>query len=123
MKAFNIADSAVVYFYNEAVSMSYGVPGLSTIVEKKLKVKPGSGNLYFFHNKNGNYVKILYSDGNGMCLWLKKLAHGKFDFDGVKKKFYVADIERVVNTFVNQKPPPSIIPQRGRPVSGAAMAA
>lgn len=123
MKAFNLSDSAVVYFYDDAVSMAYGIPGLSVIVEKKLKTSPENGNLFFFHNKNGTYVKILYFDGTGMCIWLKKLSKGQFEFDGVKKKFYVNDIERVVNTFVGQRRAPAKFPVRRSSAAGGAAAA
>lgn len=37
-----------------------------------------SGHLFLFRGKRGGYLKALYWDGTGMCLFAKPLEHGKF---------------------------------------------
>ena len=37
-----------------------------------------SGHLFCFRSKRGDYLKILYWDGSGLCLFAKRLERGKF---------------------------------------------
>ncbi len=39
---------------------------------------PFSGHLFCFRSKRGDYLKILYWDGSGLCLFAKRLERGKF---------------------------------------------
>jgi transposase len=39
---------------------------------------PLSGHLFVFINKRGNYLKALYFDRSGFCIWAKKLETGSF---------------------------------------------
>lgn len=58
--------------------MRKGFDGLSAEVASVLKHDPFSGHLFIFRGKRGDYVKVLYWDGSGLCLYAKRLEHGRF---------------------------------------------
>lgn len=67
-----------VYLACRPVSMRYGFDGLSAKVAEGLKGDPFSGHLFIFRSKQGDYLKILYWDGSGPCLFAKRLEKGRF---------------------------------------------
>ena len=50
---------------------------------------PFSGHLFLFRSKRADYLKVLYWDGTGLCLFAKRLEGGKFHWprieDGVMR--------------------------------------
>jgi transposase len=72
------APGTKVYLACRPVSMRYGFDGLAARVSQVLKADPFSGHLFLFRAKRADYLKILYYDGTGMCLFCKRLEHGKF---------------------------------------------
>jgi transposase len=58
--------------------MRNGMCGLSMMVQKVLAKDPFSGHLFVFRGRRANYIKILYWDGNGLCLFSKRLERGRF---------------------------------------------
>lgn len=67
-----------VYISIGSVDMRKAIDGLSSLVESHLRHNPFSGQLFAFTNKKKNMVKILYWEGNGFCLWQKRLEKGRF---------------------------------------------
>jgi transposase len=67
-----------VYLACCPVDMRRGFDGLSANVAELLKQDPYSGHLFIFRSKRGDYLKILYWDGSGLCLFAKRLEKGKF---------------------------------------------
>jgi transposase len=67
-----------VYLACRPVSMRYGLDGLAAQVMQVLDADPFSGHLFLFRSKRADYLKILYWDGTGMCLFAKRLENGKF---------------------------------------------
>jgi transposase len=65
-----------VYLACRPVSMRYGFDDLSAQVKLVLAADPFSGHL--FRSKRADYLKILYYDGTGLCLFAKRLESGKF---------------------------------------------
>lgn len=47
--------------------------GLAAIVESELKLEPFSGVIYVFRAKRADRVKLLFWDGTGLCLLVKRL--------------------------------------------------
>jgi transposase len=47
-------------------------------VQQTLNHDPYSGHLFAFRGKNASKLKILFWDGNGLCLFTKRLDHGEF---------------------------------------------
>ena len=73
-----VAPGTKVYLACRPVSMRYGFDGLSAKVASVLARDPFSGHLFLFRSKRGDYLKILYWDGSGLCLFAKRLERGKF---------------------------------------------
>ena len=70
-----------IWLYTEATDMRKSFQGLAEITKVKLKEDPTSGHLFAFLNKRKNYMKVLYFDRTGYCLWCKKLESGSFYFE------------------------------------------
>ena len=58
--------------------MRYGFDGLAAQVAQVLQGDPFCGHLFLFRSKRADYLKILYYDGTGLCLFAKRLESGKF---------------------------------------------
>src|SRR3954463_11360544 len=58
--------------------MRYGFDGLAAQVKQVLEADPFSGHLFLFRSKRADYLKLLYYDGTGLCLFAKRLENGKF---------------------------------------------
>lgn len=58
--------------------MRRGFMSLSGLVQTALDQNPLSGNVYVFRGRRGDLVKILFHDGEGLCLFQKKLDRGRF---------------------------------------------
>jgi transposase len=73
-----IAPGTKVYLACRPVSMRYGFDGLAAQVTSVLNADPFSGHLFLFRSKRADYLKVLYWDGTGLCLFAKRLERGKF---------------------------------------------
>jgi len=58
--------------------MRKGMDGLATLVQETLKKDPFCGHLFAFRGKRTSILKILFWDGNGLCLFSKRLDQGSF---------------------------------------------
>ncbi|MBM3552069.1 MAG: IS66 family insertion sequence element accessory protein TnpB [Alphaproteobacteria bacterium] len=58
--------------------MRKGMDGLAMLVQGTLQKDPFSGHLFAFRGKRAQIVKILFWDGNGLCLFTKRLDQGGF---------------------------------------------
>lgn len=58
--------------------MRKGFDGLSALVQTALADDPFSGQLFVFRGRGGDRVKVLWWDGQGLCLFYKRLEHGRF---------------------------------------------
>jgi transposase len=58
--------------------MRRGFVGLSGMVQTALQENPFSGQVYIFRGRRGDLIKVLWSDGDGLCLFAKRLENGKF---------------------------------------------
>lgn len=52
--------------------------GLWAAAQNKLSEDPKQGALFVFGNKRHNRIKILYFDGTGICVLMKKLEKGTY---------------------------------------------
>ena len=52
--------------------------GASALVETKLEQKPFSGHVFVFRGRRGDLIKVLWYDGDGLCLFAKRLERGRF---------------------------------------------
>lgn len=58
--------------------MRRGFDGLAALVQTQLKADPFSGHIFVFRGRRGDRVKLLWWDGDGLCLLAKRLEAGKF---------------------------------------------
>jgi transposase len=58
--------------------MRRGFQGLSAQVQTVLEQQPFSGHVFVFRGRRGDIVKVLWFDGDGLCLLSKRLEHGRF---------------------------------------------
>jgi len=67
-----------IYLAMGPTDMRKGFDGLSMLAQEVLKQEPFSGHLFVFRGKRGDLVKVLYWDGQGFCLFAKRLEKGRF---------------------------------------------
>ena len=58
--------------------MRRGFVGLSGMVQTTLQENPFSGQVYIFRGRRADLIKVLWFDGDGLCLFAKRLERGKF---------------------------------------------
>jgi len=73
-----VPNSARVWLATGHTDMRRGFNGLALQVQETLKHDPHSGHLFVFRGRRGGLLKILWHDGQGMCLFAKRLEHGRF---------------------------------------------
>ena len=49
--------------------MRKGFDGLAMLVQETLKHDPHGGQLFVFRGKRGDLIKLIWHDGQGMCLF------------------------------------------------------
>ena len=47
-------------------------------MQEKLKRDPHQGHLFVFRGRRGSLIKVLWHDGQDMCLFAKRLERGRF---------------------------------------------
>lgn len=67
-----------VFIALDPVDMRMGFDGLSGIVRERIGYDPRGGALFVFLNKRRHTVKIVFTDGTGICLFHKRLDKGTF---------------------------------------------
>jgi transposase len=55
-----------------------GFTGLSGMVQTVLQENPFSGHVFLFRGRRGDLIKMLWFDGDGLCLFAKRLERGRF---------------------------------------------
>jgi transposase len=55
-----------------------GFTGLSAIAQTVLEQNAFSGHVFVFRGKRGDLIKLLWWDGDGLCLFAKRLERGRF---------------------------------------------
>jgi transposase len=71
------APGTKVYISCKPINLRKGFDGLTAEVSNVIGMDPFCGHLFVFRGKRGDYVKILYWDGNGLCLFAKRLEQGR----------------------------------------------
>ena len=66
--------------YGNPVDMRKSFNGLLGVVREHVQEDPLSGTFYVFINRSGNYLKGIYWDRTGYCLYAKRLVRGRFRF-------------------------------------------
>lgn len=58
--------------------MRRGFTGLSALVQTALERDPLCGHVFVFRGRRGDLIKLLWFDGDGLCLFAKRLERGRF---------------------------------------------
>ena len=58
--------------------MRKGFDGLALRVQQVLRQNPHGGHVFVFRGRRGGLVKLLWHDGQGLCLFTKRLDRGRF---------------------------------------------
>ena len=67
-----------VFISLEVVDFRKQITGLKKWIQREMELNPFSGAYFFFLSKNKKSIKIVHFDGQGMCLYTKRLSQGKF---------------------------------------------
>ena len=73
-----IASGVRVWIATGHTDMRRGMNGLALQVQEVLKHDPYGGHVFVFRGRRGHLLKILWADGQGVCLFAKRLERGRF---------------------------------------------
>jgi transposase len=73
-----------VWIATGATDMRRGFNGLALQVQEVIKRNPHAGDIFAFRGKRGDLIKLLWHDGQGLCLFAKRLERGKFIWPSTK---------------------------------------
>ena len=67
-----------IWLANGATDMRKGFNGLSMLTQDSLHQDSFCGHLFVFRGRRGDLIKIIWWDGQGACLFSKRLERGRF---------------------------------------------
>ena len=67
-----------VWLASGHTDMRKGFAGLAMLVQASLQHDPNGGQLFVFRGKRGDLIKLIWHDGQGACLFAKRLERGRF---------------------------------------------
>ena len=70
---FRFDEKLKVYLHRDPVDFRYGMNSLSILVEQSMQLNPMDSSLYIFGNRRRDRIKILFWDGSGFWLMIKRL--------------------------------------------------
>jgi transposase len=68
----------LVFIATRPVDFRKQMDGLGALVKETLGADPFSGAIYVFRSKRNDRIKLLWWDGTGICLMVKRLEDGQF---------------------------------------------
>jgi transposase len=74
----HLAAGTKIWLAAGVTDMRRGFDGLSAQVQTVLQQQPFSGHVFLFRGRRGDIVKCLWFDGDGLCLFAKRLEKGRF---------------------------------------------
>ena len=73
-----VPTGARVWLATGYTDMRRGFPTLALQVQEVLRKDPLSGHLFVFRGRRSDLVKVIWHDGQGACLYTKRLDRGRF---------------------------------------------
>jgi transposase len=67
-----------IFLAVEPVDFRKGIDGLAAVCRRALAANPLEGAVYVFRNRSGTALKLLFYDGQGFWLCMKRLSQGRF---------------------------------------------
>ena len=71
-----VPNGARVWLAAGHTDMRKGFDGLALLVQETLKRDPHGGHLFVFRGRRGGLIKVLWHDGQGLCLFSKAAGTG-----------------------------------------------
>jgi transposase len=65
-----------VWLASGPTDMRRGMNSLALQIQQVLKLNPHGGDLFVFRGKRGHLLKVLWADGLGLSLYIKRLERG-----------------------------------------------
>jgi transposase len=76
----HIDSIAQYYLYHSTIDMRKGFDSLCGLVRDEMKLNPLDRNIYIFIGRRLNQIKLLRWDGDGLCIYHKRLERGTYEF-------------------------------------------
>jgi transposase len=73
-----LPSGARVWIAAGVTDMRKGFNSLAALCESQLEQDPYTGHLFVFRGRRGDLLKIIWWDGQGACLFTKRLERGRF---------------------------------------------
>jgi len=81
---FNFSSTVRIFVYARPTDMRCSFNGLYALVRNQLNQNPFSGHLFLFRSRRGNYLKVLWWEGDGFAMFAKRLEKGAFQFPTIR---------------------------------------
>jgi IS66 Orf2 like protein/Transposase DDE domain group 1 len=81
-----LASGVRVWLATGHTDMRKGFASLSLLVQEVLRRDPLCGRLFCFRGRRGDLLKVIWHDGQGACLFTKRLERGRFLWPTVADK-------------------------------------
>ena len=75
--------------------MRCGIDSLAVKVQTVLAEDPYAGHVFAFRGRRGDLVKLLWSDGDGMCLLTKRLESDRFVWPRADEALITLTVEQL----------------------------
>lgn len=101
-----LTPKSTIYVAAAYVDFRKGIDGLAAICRNDFKCNPLNGDLFLFYNRAHNAIKIIFYDGQGFCLFTKRLSKGRFVYKGKNNpEFYKQICYRSLQIIINNGDP------------------
>ena len=77
--------NATVWLAAGVTDMRKGFATLAAQAEQTAQANPFSGHMFVFRGRQGDLIKIIWWDGQGACLFSKRLEKGRFVWPSAKE--------------------------------------
>ena len=73
-----VPSGARIWLAAGVTDLRRGFDGLAALVQNQLLENPFDGQVFLFRGRRGDLLKVLWHDGDGMCLFAKRLERARF---------------------------------------------
>jgi transposase len=74
----SLASGTLIWIAAGVTDLRRGFTGLSGLAQTVLEKEPYSGHVFVFRGRRGDLIKLSWWDGDGLCLFAKRLERGRF---------------------------------------------
>ena len=77
-----------IFIASVPIDMRLSFDGMASLVQQEIKQDVFTGQLFVFCNRRGDKIRLFYWDGNGYCMWYKRLERGVFRIPKIQGKSF-----------------------------------